>query len=169
MLYMPPCLRSSVAAVMENRYRGRRDLTWIFLFLTSSHSLRRAGRGVGACALSVSGKPTEEMDRRWMTGILRDGSRRWCWLDGWLLHGNVGAQLCMWGGVRVVTELAAPGGSLVTLPVTCGTHKVLVGSVPVQGGVSVGVEWVLGFCGLLPGVHSRQGWALGQVRGAAGG
>ena len=106
-------------------------------------------------------KSTEKMDRHWIIGFLRDDSCRRCWLDAWLLHGNAGAQLCVWGGVQVVTKLAAPGGSLVTLPVTRGTQ--ITGRKPLWG------QWALGVCGLLPRVHSAQGWALGQVRGAAGG
>lgn len=76
-------------------------------------------------------KSTEKMDRHWIIGFLRDDSCRRCWLDAWLLHGNAGAQLCVWGGVQVVTEPAAPGGSLVTLPVTRGTQ--ITGRKPLWG------------------------------------
>lgn len=40
-------------------------------------------------------------------------------------------MLCVWGGVQVVTKLAAPGGSLVTLPVTRGTQ--ITGRKPLWG------------------------------------
>lgn len=57
----------------------------------------------------------------------------------------------MLGAAQVVTEPAAPGGSLVTLPVTCGTQttgrKSSWGWFPAQGSASEGVEWAKGDLG----------------------
>lgn len=109
------------------RIQQQKGFNLDFFFLNQQSFILEGEKRSWRLCLSAPGKSIEEMDRRWMIGTWKDGSHRWCWLDGWLLHGNVGAQLCVQGGVWVVTELAAPGGPLVTLPVTCGTQKALWG------------------------------------------